>query len=100
MMGDTYVISVKKIKDYYGKSLDENEQYWEYARDDTGSSLSTGYPCWCSEHGAKVFKSVKDAKKYYEYARQYLITTNNQDKYDWKTLAIRKRIYRKIENLM
>lgn len=99
-MENRYVISVKKIKDYYGKPLSEENQCWEYAQDDTGTSLSSGYPCWASEYGAKVFHSIEDAKQYYKFARIYLITKDNLNKYDWNTLAIRKRIYAKIEELV
>lgn len=99
-MENSYVISVKKIRDYYGKPLSEEKQCWEYARDDTGGSYCSGYPCWSCESGAKTFASVESAKKYYSFAREYLITKSNLDKYDWNTFAIRKRIYTKIEELV
>ena len=41
----TYVISVKRTKNYIGNHLAEENQYWEYAQyDDHAGSFSTGYP--------------------------------------------------------
>lgn len=95
-----YVISVKKVNDYYGNPLSEDKQDWEYLGDDVGTSLSSGYPCWLSERSANIFKSVDEAKQYFEFARRYIITPYTLNKYDWNTLAIRKRVYKKIEDLL
>lgn len=94
-MTNKYVISAKRIVGFDGKPLNEEEYIWRYAQDDDVGSYSTGYPYMGRENTAKVFESVEDAKKYFENAKKYL----KDDKHDWSTLAIRKRIYKTEEYL-
>ena len=98
-MKTTYVISIKAIRDYYGKPLSGEEQHWEYAQIDTGSSINSGYPVFRSD--PVEFSSLEEAKAWYNFAEPYLKSNSNLKNYDWSTLAIRQRIvtYEVIEKL-
>ena len=50
----TYVISVKRTKNYIGNHLAEENQYWEYAQyDDHAGSFSTGILALVARHMQK-----------------------------------------------
>ena len=93
----TYIISVKRTKNYIGNHLAEENQYWEYAQyDDHAGSFSTGYPCFGSEIYAETFDSVEKAREWFHKESQYL----KDNSHDWTTLAIRKRVYETKEKLI
>ena len=93
----TYVISVKRTKNYIGNQLAEGNQYWEYAQyDDHAGSFSTGYPCFGGETYAETFDSIEKAREWFYKESQYLKDNNH----DWTTLAIRERVYKTKEKLV
>ena len=92
----TYVISVKRTKNYIGNHLAEENQYWEYAQyDDHAGSFSSGYPCFGSEIYAETFDSIEKAREWFYKESQYL----KDNAHDWTTLAIRERVYETKEKL-
>ena len=93
----TYIISVKRTKNYIGNHLAEENQYWEYAQyDDHAGSFSTGYPRFGSEIYAETFDSVEKAREWFYEESQYL----KDNSHDWTTLAIRERVYKTKEKLI
>ena len=85
----TYVMSVKRTKNYIGNQLAEGNQYWEYAQyDNYAGSFSTGYPRFGSERYAETFDSIEKAREWFYEESQYLKDNNH----DWTTLAIRERV--------
>ena len=100
-MKKKYVISIKRIKDYSGNVLPDNEHFWEYAQyDDHAGSFSTGYPCFSDEYHAKTFVSVEEAEKWWNDNKKYMFYgCRESSKYDITTLAIRERIYKPSKKL-
>lgn len=98
---NSYVISIKRIKDYQGKPLETPE--WEYAGYDRYSgSMSTGYPCFTNYLGyAEKFKSAEAAKETLpKWIKDFMYPTKSLDNaYDWSSLAIRKIVFHTVEKL-
>ena len=100
MESSKYVISVKRTKNYNNEDLSPEMQYFEYVGFDTHSGpMSTGYPCFISECHAHRFDTEDAAKAWWDENKGIISRTTNMDRYDLKTLAIRKVSYRKIKQL-
>lgn len=95
-MEERYVISIKARKDISGNEKEE----WRYAGIDDGSHGS-GYPCWCySDHSCKSFRSVEEAKEWFNKAKSFLFNPYYEKaNFDMRTLGIRKVIYKKVMSL-
>ena len=74
----TYVISVKRTKNYIGNQLTEGNQYWEYAQyDDHAGSFSTGYPCFGGETYAETFDSMLTIGLLWQFGNEYMKQKKN-----------------------
>lgn len=93
-MDEKYVITIEMHKDAFGNQCNKNR----YA----GIEPSSNYPYWMpSEHGAKVFSSVDDAKKWFNNSKQYLFGIYFKAfELDSSTVTIQKIVYEKIERLI
>ena len=87
MTNNDYVVSIKRIKDYKGNILEKQNQYYEYL----GIEQYTGIPFFCGLGACKTFRTIDDAKKYYEEISKYLDIEKN-NRYDLSTLGVRQKI--------
>lgn len=91
-----YVISVKRIRYCTGEQIPEEQQYWEYASyDNHAGSFSSGYPCFDNINCAENFKTIENAKAWWEEFKRYLTSVYEKD-YDFSTIAIRKPVFKKV----
>lgn len=91
-----YVLSVKRIKDCFNHSLETPE--WVYAQyDNHAGSFSTGYPIFSNRNYAIVFKTVEEAKEWYDKNKTYLEGELNHC--DRSTLAVRKEVYKTVHTI-
>ena len=59
-----YVVSLKRVVNYLGERLKDDEQYFEYMQFDRyAGSMSTGYPCFGDLMHAERYDSVDEAKQ-------------------------------------
>lgn len=95
-MAEKYIISIKARKDINGNKCNQ----WRYAGTDDGSYGSSD-PCWVfSDTFCKSFKTVNDAKEWFNGAKSFLLGSYyEKDNLDMKTLGIREVIYKKVESL-
>lgn len=89
-----YVISIKRVKTYYGcVTLGPD---WRYAcYDRFCGSLSTGDPTFADLSHAIFFSSPKAAKEWFDENKRFI----DFSFYDKKSLAIRKVSFKTIEKL-
>lgn len=91
-----YVISVKKVRNFNREPLPIPE--WRYAQyDDYAGSFSTGYPIFSGMEHASRYKTVDEAKEWYQKNKDFL--SRYFDEYDVSTLAIREVAFNTIEKL-
>lgn len=91
-----YILSIKRVKNTFGKPLDTPE--WEYAGyDNFSGSFSTGYPIFTGLYHASRFSTVDEAKDWYTRNKDYIYDGMNQ--YDLSTLAVRKIIFKTVEKI-
>lgn len=89
-----YVISIKRLKDYCGNTLNKPE--WEYATFDNFSGcISSGYPIFGSLNRAVIFSTMESAKEWANDNLKYINVSN----YDLSSLAIRKIYFKTVDQL-
>lgn len=78
---------------------DKDEYEWKYvSRVKPTPDKGFGTPCWTSfEENALVFRSIIEARKFFENNKKYLNT--EYDIINVSSLAVRKKIYKVMENL-
>ena len=85
-----YVIAIKRIRNYIGRPLAENEQYFEYLSTDDGPHGS-GDLCFSNLNNAYMmtFSTVQEAIDYYNTYVQSRIYISPFD-YDTKSITVKK----------
>lgn len=93
-----FVISIKRIRKYNGEKLNDKDQYWEYGMYDRyAGSFSTGYPCFGNLSNSEKFKTVEEARKWWNSCKKNL--RYDAKDYDRSTLGIRECIFKTVEKL-
>lgn len=85
-----YVIAIKRVRNYIGQPLPENEQYFEYLSTDDGP-YGSGDLCFSNLNNAHMirFSTDQEALSYYSTYVQDHIYVNPSD-YDTESIVIRK----------
>lgn len=85
-----YVIAIKRVRNYIGRPLSENEQYFEYLSTDDGPHGS-GDLCFSDLNNAYMmkFSTDQEAIDYYNaYVQDHINVTLND--YDTESIIVRK----------
>lgn len=89
-----YILSIKRVKDIFGKELSSSE--WEYASyDNFSGSMSSGYPIFANLYHAIIFSSPESAEEWFKKNSQYI----NLSCYDRTSLAVRKIVFKTIKKI-
>ena len=94
-MNEKYIITIEAHCDAMGNSCNQIRRY-------AGIDRASNYPYWNpSEHDAKIFSSIDNAKRWFNENKRYLFGEYYKPfELDISALAIQKIVYEKVELLI